>query len=438
MTFTHALSTNRYGEADLIVSTSAANGTHTTLASAMSAAVSGQTIFLRDSVTENVTITPGVNISAWAGGALNTPTIIGTLTMTGAGTSTISGIRLQTNSAALIAVTGSANSRLLLDDCYLNMTNNTGITFSTSGTTSQIQLSSCRGDLGTTGIAIFSHSSAGNLSIVNTIINNSGASSTANTCSAGTLTLISQTFLPNPITMSGTGAFTGKFFEIDTSATNVTCLTTVSGTTNLVQFGRLSSGTATPLSVGGTVNSDAIILNHSNATAISGAGTLVYNSIFQDATVGALTTTTLTPKGHVGMQNSTAPAAGYIGEQIRAQVATGSAVTLTSATPKTVTSINLTAGIWDISSLCGFSGATTATQVRSAIGTTTNSLAGTVPGDSGADAPVTGFANSDIILAIPSFRVSLSTTTTYYLIAQCTFTVGTGTAYGRISGTRVA
>jgi hypothetical protein len=402
----------------------------------MSAAVSGQTIFLRDSVTENVTITPGVNITAWSGSPLNTPKITGTLTMTGAGTSTISGLILQTNSAALVAVTGSAASKLNIINCYLNMTNNTGITFSSSSSSAQIVLDFSRGDFGTTGIALFSHSSAGGLSIDNTIISNTGLTSTASTCSAGNLAVI-RSFLSNPITMSSTGVATLKFSEIDTSATNSTCLTTVTGT-NLVQFVRLSSGTATPLSVGGTVQSDALMLNHSNATAISGAGTLVYNSIFQDATVGALTTTTLTPKGHIGMQNSTAPAAGYIGEQIRAQVATGSAVTLTSATPKTVTSITLTPGIWDISSLGGFSGATTATQCRSAIGTTTNSLAGTVPGDSGADSPTGGFTNSDLILAIPAFRVSISTNTTYFLIAQCTFTVGTGTAYGRISGTRVA
>jgi len=160
MTFTHALSINNYGVAKFIVATSAANGTHTTLASAMSAASSGDTIFLRNSVTENVTITPGVNIAAWSGDSLNVPSITGTLTMTGAGTSTLSGLRLVTNSAALIAVTGSAASILNVNNCYLNISNNDGITFSTSSSSGQISLFNCKGDLGTTGIKIFAHSSA--------------------------------------------------------------------------------------------------------------------------------------------------------------------------------------------------------------------------------------------------------------------------------------
>jgi hypothetical protein len=104
MAFTHALSTNNYGPAKFVVATSAANGTHTTLASAMSAASSGDTIFLRDSVTENVTLTPGVNISSWpSGSSLNgtgNAKITGKLTMTGAGSVTIVGIQLETNSDA--------------------------------------------------------------------------------------------------------------------------------------------------------------------------------------------------------------------------------------------------------------------------------------------------------------------------------------------------
>lgn len=114
MTFTRALSTNNYGPAKFIVASSSANGTHSTLASAMAVATSGDTIFLRDSVTENVTLTPGVNISSWGSGsslnATGRASITGTLTMTGAGSCTISGIQLQTNAAALLAVTGSAAS----------------------------------------------------------------------------------------------------------------------------------------------------------------------------------------------------------------------------------------------------------------------------------------------------------------------------------------
>jgi len=168
MALTHALSTNNYGEAHLLVATSAANGTHTTLAGALADAVSGDTVFLRDSVTENVTIPAGINITAWQGGTLNTPTITGKITMTAAGTSSINGIRLVTNSDFIISVTGSAASILNVNDCYLNCTNNTGINYTTSGLAA-LTFTNCKGDLGTTGIAYFVSPSNGTIDFINCI-----------------------------------------------------------------------------------------------------------------------------------------------------------------------------------------------------------------------------------------------------------------------------
>ena len=112
MTFTHALSTNNYGPAKFIVDASAANGTHTTIAAALTSASSGDTIFIRPGTyTENLTLKAGVNLCAFDCDDL-TPnvTISGKATFTAAGTVTISGIRLQTNSDFLLAVTGSAAS----------------------------------------------------------------------------------------------------------------------------------------------------------------------------------------------------------------------------------------------------------------------------------------------------------------------------------------
>ncbi|HEY3527460.1 MAG TPA: hypothetical protein VGK47_14790 [Nitrososphaeraceae archaeon] len=318
MTFTHALSTNNFGCAKFIVDGSAANGTHTTIASAITAASSGETIFIRPGTyTENLTLKAGVNLCAYVCDSSQNATghviINGTCSMTTAGTVTISGIQLQTNSAALLAVTGSAASIVELVDCYLNMSNNTGITFSSSSSSSAIRFRVCRGNLGTTGIAIFSHSAAGNLNINTTIISNSGGSSTANTCSSGSVTSINS-FLSNPITMSSTGTVTCKYSEIDTSAINTTCLTTVTGT-NLLEFCRLSSGTATPLSVGGTVMANSLLLNHTNATAVTGSGTIIYSSIFQDSTVGTISASTNTGKsidaGSISFNQETAALSTY-------------------------------------------------------------------------------------------------------------------------------
>src|SRR5690242_8473255 len=114
------LPSNTFTTAKWIVSATASDGTHTTIGAALTSASSGDTIFIRPGTyTENLTLKAGVNLTAYTCDAL-TPnvTISGTCTFTAAGTVSISGIRLQTNSAALLAVTGSAASIVNLDNCY--------------------------------------------------------------------------------------------------------------------------------------------------------------------------------------------------------------------------------------------------------------------------------------------------------------------------------
>lgn len=295
MALTHALSTNNYGNPRLIVATSAANGTHTTLASAMADAVSGDTIALRNSVTENITLTPGVNIASWQGGSLNTPTITGTLTMTAAGTCNISGIRLATNSAALIAVTGSAASIVNLNNCYLNCTNATGITFSSSSASAAIIIKNCDGNLGTTGIAVFAHSSAGLMLMDHVAFSNTGLSSTASTCSSsGVLNMMYYNF-SSPITSSGTCAGTFEHGLIDSNAQNVTSMTIGSGTLFSIKWGRFASGTASSVSIAGTAGMEFCAIFSSNTNAITGAGTLVYSNLSFDGVSNTVNVTTQAP-----------------------------------------------------------------------------------------------------------------------------------------------
>jgi hypothetical protein len=307
MTFTRALSTNNFGPAKIIVATSAANGTHSTLASAMAVAASGDTIILRDSVTENVTLTPGVNIASWGSGSSLNGTgkvsITGTLTMTGAGSCTISGIQLQTNSAVLLAVTGSAASIVNLENCYLNCTNNTGITFSSSSSSAAINISNSKGNLGTTAIAMFAHSSAGVLSIHNCIMTNTGGSTTASTVSAGSFMPVNSTFYFTTTT-SSTGLIEANYCNFACFSINTVALThggSAVSTCNLCAF---SSGTAIGLTASAAIGLRGCSIQSSNASAVTGAGIVKYDNLgFADsansvATPGAYTT-------RFGIQRST-------------------------------------------------------------------------------------------------------------------------------------
>lgn len=141
--------------------------------------------------------------------------------------------------------------------------------------------------------------------------------------------------------------------------------------------------------------------------------------------------------------NDSAPS-GFIGEVQTSTVVVGSAVSLTTAgsatAGKTITSISLTAGDWDVWGSVGINMAATTnfTAIAGGINTVTDTLqtayeertqfiygaAGVVP-------------NNPIVFPFPTARISISATTTYYLIGYAQFTISTATAFGRITARRV-
>ncbi len=290
MALTHAVSTNNYGPAHLIVATSVANGTHTTLTTAMADAVSGDTIFLRDSVTENVTLTAGVNITSWNGESLNTPTITGKLTMTTAGTCNISNIHLKTNSDFFLAVTGTLASVVNLYNCYLDCINNTGISYSSSSGSSAISILNCQGDVGTTGITLLSGSSSGRIDIFFSDITNSGASSTASTMSAGNLFFqYSRCF--TRLDATGSTAVI-KYLNLDTQAVTGTSLTVGSGEIHHCFF---TSGSNSCVSIATGASLNNCVLRSSNTNAVGGAGTIEFSGLSFWGSSSLIGTTTQTP-----------------------------------------------------------------------------------------------------------------------------------------------
>jgi len=207
MTFTHALSTNNYGTAKFIVTSSAANGTHTTIASALAVATSGDTIFIRPGTyTENLTLKAGVNIVAYSGdGDTGNVIILGNSTLSSAGTVSISGIQLKTNSANCITVSGSVASILNLIDCNINCSNNTGISFSSSSASSKINLYNCIGNLATTGIAYFASTANGVINFYGGFFLNTGGSTTASTITANQVSMY-QCYYESIISASSTAS----------------------------------------------------------------------------------------------------------------------------------------------------------------------------------------------------------------------------------------
>ena len=335
----------------------AANGAnYTTIGAAYAAAVAQggkQTIFVQPGTyTENITLTPGVNITAFGSdGSLNATgnvIISGKATLTGAGSVTISGIQLQTNSDFFLAVTGSVASVVNLNSCYLNCSNHTGISHTSSSPSSVINISSCNGNLGTTGIGLFTSTSGGNIFINGSYISNTGASTTSSTVSTGVITCNYNKFNIS-FSTSSVGVFGFNNCSLDNSANNSTVLTTAGTGSAVVTNCYCASGSASAISVGTgtTLNISASSISSTNTNAITGVGSITYYGIAFSGPSQVINTTTQT--GGV-LQGGTvqAPSAGFIGERI-SSVIVSTGVSVSTNTPTNITNISLTAGIWDVS-----------------------------------------------------------------------------------------
>lgn len=147
--------------------------------------------------------------------------------------------------------------------------------------------------------------------------------------------------------------------------------------------------------------------------------------------------------GIVGTTTNNNADAGSVGEVISSSVAVGSAVSLTNATGaftgKTITSISLTAGDWDIFGSVGINMAATTnfTAIAGGINTTNDTLNSLYEEETRFAYGAAGFVPNNVMsFVFPPTRVSIASTTTYYLIGYASFSISTATAFGRITARR--
>jgi hypothetical protein len=183
--------------------------------------------------------------------------------------------------------------------------------------------------------------------------------------------------------------------------------------------------------------------------SIPGGGDLLSTNNLSDLASAAtarsnlgLTAIAIADAGQIpGVATNTDAAAGDVGEEKIASLAIASATALASGTAKTVVSLTLTPGDWDISGWVGFDlgGTTVATNLRAGISTVTNTMASNDSGRLsilGVKTPGGGESSASL-LPIPASRVLISANTTYYLVAQATWTTSTISAWGSIRARRM-
>lgn len=158
------------------------------------------------------------------------------------------------------------------------------------------------------------------------------------------------------------------------------------------------------------------------------------------STLPAFTTSSITfnptTGGIVGTTTNNNAAAGKVGEFISSTVTSGAPVSMTSPTAKTVTSISLTAGDWDVSAFVGtvLGAGTILSAIVVGISLADNTL-GAETANQILYNPLT--ANNAPTLSAPLTRMSLGSTTTIYMVSTCVFSVNTCSTFGLLSARRI-
>lgn len=140
---TQVVSTNTYGVAKYVVSSSPSQGNFTTIQAAIDAATVGSTIWITPGTySENVTLSDGVSITTYTTANLSESVIVtGTFTYSGAGSSVISGINFQGSPA--LSVEDFSTCTLDFIRCGFNTTGSNIIDFNAPNAVINAVFSSC-------------------------------------------------------------------------------------------------------------------------------------------------------------------------------------------------------------------------------------------------------------------------------------------------------
>ncbi len=284
----------------------------------------------------------------------------------------------------------------------------------------------------------------GDLVVINAGTANTGSSwlETATVTTIGTDAISFSQFtaaLPITVPNGGTGGTTFTAYgalTAGTTATGAFQVVTPGAAGTIFQSGGASALPTWSTSTYPATNAINTLLYASAANVMS-ALTTGNNGILITSAGGVPSISTTSPAGLTipqpligGVTNASSAAAGNVGEVISSVVALASAVSLVSTTSKTITSIPLTAGDWDIWGNITFN-CSSSSAVTAAINTTTNVLP-----DPSVWTELSGLAAATTTgICVPSIPVTISSPTTYYLVGQAVFT-GSGTGCGGIYARR--
>ena len=224
-------------------------------------------------------------------------------------------------------------------------------------------------------------------------------------------------------TITGQKTFTQSIIASAGVTGNATTATTLA-TGRTIAISGAVTGTATSFDGSANITIPAVIASGATITSPVLAGTAT----------GLLTSTVIQ-----GVTDGVAAVSGIVGQVVQSTLAVASAVSLTTATAATVTSISLPAGEWYVNGQVDYRAAATTsiTILTQGISTTAATLGAQDTFSRNVSTAFVPTASNDVGLPIRGQALSLTATTTVYLVANATFTVNTLTAYGTIQARRV-
>ena len=296
-------SDNRYACSNFIVAPTIAEGAnYTTIAAAIAAASSGDTIFIKPGTyTEDITLKAGVNLTSFDRTVPNNNVVnvqlIGTITISATGHTLVSGLDVSPNTGPSIDLTGTNSTNTNFVNCFIS-NDATYAAVTGSNSNAVVTFTSCTLEAASSATAIF---------VMTGPIIAFSSSKQFNACVASTFAggqfILYDGRWESGITTSSTGSFFAYHSDI-IQLGNVTLTLGGSGSHQIYQS-NIWGGTASALTVNTVLDIYETIINSSNTNAITGSGTINYGGLSFMGTSSTINTSVQNPKAFSTFQGGT-------------------------------------------------------------------------------------------------------------------------------------